>query len=184
MTLRPIRIFGDPVLKTPTAKVTSFDADLARLVDDMIETMYAAPGVGLAANQIGVALQVFVYDIGEGVGHVINPVLELGGDIEEDEYEGCLSVPGLSYPTPRATAATVTGVDINNQPVQVSGTGYLARAFQHEVGHLNGYLYLDHLEPKESKAAMKDIRRSGWFNASPPMVEVPPSQFRDWYNRG
>jgi peptide deformylase len=136
--------------------------------------------VGLAANQIGVSLQVFVYDIGDGVGHVVNPVLEISDEVQ-DGTEGCLSVPGLVHETPRALHASVTGVDIHNEPVTVAGTGYLARAFQHEVGHLNGRLYLDHLEPRELKKAMKEVRHSDWFNAAPPMTEVTPAEFSDWY---
>lgn len=180
MSTHSIRIFGDPVLRTPTAKVETFDTDLERLVEDMIETMYAAPGVGLAANQIGVSLQVFVYDVGEGVGHVINPVLEISDEMQEGT-EGCLSVPGLVHETPRAMHATVTGVDFRNQPVSISGSGLLARCFQHEVGHLNGKLYLDHLESKESKQAMKEVRNSEWFTAMPPMTSVAPSAFKYWY---
>lgn len=181
MTERPIRIFGDPVLRTPTTPVTDFDENLAKLVEDMIETMYAAPGVGLAANQIGVSLAVFVYDIGDGVGHVINPTLELSQEMQELDNEGCLSVPGLSHETPRAQVATVTGVDLNNDPISITGEGYLARCFQHEVGHLNGRLYLDELESPESKRAMKAIRSSRWFNAEPPMTQVEPVEFGRWY---
>lgn len=180
MTTHPIRIFGDPVLKSPTAQVDSFDKELERLISDMIDTMYAAPGVGLAANQIGVSLQVFVYDIGDGVGHVVNPTLSVSEEMQ-DGTEGCLSVPGLVHETPRSMHATVTGVDMRNEPVEISGTGFLARCFQHEVGHLNGRLYLDHLEPKQAKKAMKEVRHADWFTMRPPMLAVPPDEFRDWY---
>lgn len=180
MTTQPIRIFGDPVLRTPAKPVVDFDQDLKRLVEDLMLTMRAAPGAGLAANQIGVSLQVFVYDAEGQVGHMINPRLELS-DQQQLGSEGCLSVPGLSHPTTRALEATVHGVDQHGDPLTVTGTGFLARAFQHEVGHLHGQLYLDHLRGDDKKQAMKELRESAWFNTQPALTQIEPAAFRDWY---
>lgn len=161
MTIRPIRIWGDPVLRTPCDPVTTFDAELQRLVDDMFETMYDAPGVGLAANQIGVSLRLFVYDVEGDKGVVANPVLELSSE-EQNGDEGCLSVPGLSYLRRRAMHVTVAGQDVHGEPITLSGSGLLARCFQHETDHVNGEIYVDKLERDERKAAMKAIREADW----------------------
>ncbi len=158
---------GDPVLRTPCDPVTAFDTDLARLIDDMFASMYAADGAGLAANQIGVGLRVFVYDCDDDqgrnhVGHVVNPVLVAAdGDIAEDE-EGCLSVPGLRFATPRHAHAVVEGVDMTGRPLRVEGTGYFARCLQHEAGHLEGRLYVDTLKGDTRKAALRAIRAADW----------------------
>lgn len=172
MTVHAIRIAGDPVLHTATREVEKFDGELATLVDDMFETMYAAEGVGLAANQIGIDLRLFVYDCpdDEGVRHkgvVVNPKLETSEVPEtmpdpEDDWEGCLSVPGESFPTGRADWAKVTGYDIEGQPIEVAGTGYFARCLQHETDHLDGYLYLDRLVGRHARAAKKMIKANNW----------------------
>jgi len=173
VTVHPIRIAGDPVLHNPTRKVDVFDDALRALAEDMFETMYAADGVGLAANQIGVDLRLFVYDcpdeeLGERrKGLVVNPVLETSGVPEtmpdpDDDYEGCLSVPGESYPTGRADWAKVTGVDLDGQPLEVEGSGFFARCLQHETDHLDGYLYLDRLVGRHARAAKKTVKRNGW----------------------
>lgn len=172
MTVHAIRIAGDPVLHHPTRQVEAFDDELARLADDMFETMYAAEGVGLAANQIGVDLRIFVYDCpdDEGVRHkgvVVNPVLETSEIPEtmpdpDDDWEGCLSVPGESYPTGRASWAKVTGSDLEGNPIEVEGTGYFARCLQHETDHLNGYLYLDRLVGRHVRAAKKMLKANQW----------------------
>lgn len=167
MTVHPIRIVGDPVLHQPTREVEAFDEDLRRLVADMEETMDAANGVGLAANQIGIGLRVFVYDITGHRGHVVNPRIETS-DVPEtmpdpdSDDEGCLSVPGLSFPTGRAEEATVSGYDVNGEPITVAGTGMLARCLQHEVDHLDGYLYLDRLTGRWVKESRRAVRRNGW----------------------
>jgi peptide deformylase len=159
---RPIRYVGDPVLRTPTDEVLDFDESLARLVEDMFASMYAADGVGLAANQIGVALSVFVYDCPDAsgrrhVGHVVNPVLvSTGGDHQED-LEGCLSVPGLHYENIRASYAAVEGVDLTGAPVRVVGDGVLARCLQHEADHLHGLLFLDRLQGRTKRKAMREV---------------------------
>ncbi|MCK9925554.1 peptide deformylase [Frankia sp. AgPm24] len=226
MAVLPIRTVGDPVLRTPAVPVTTFDAALARLVEDMIETMYAAPGVGLAAPQVGVGLRIFVYDVGYSPGDpavprhprvVVNPVLtldeerpageetsasggasagegtgaseeasagegtgasgavdvgeadDIGGaeDVEDAERarergvaEGCLSVPGLYFPTPRAWRATVRGVDVSGEPVEYTGQGLAARCFQHECDHLDGILYLSRLTGAARVAAVRALREA------------------------
>lgn len=172
MTVRSIRIVGDPVLHAPTRPVTGFDETLRVLVQDMTDTMAAAEGVGLAANQIGVDLRVFVYDCPDdtGVRHrgvVANPVLATGerpGTMPDpdDDWEGCLSVPGEAFPTGRAEWARVTGVDTTGAPVLVEGTGFLARCLQHEVDHLDGLVYLDRLVGRHAREARKVLRAQGW----------------------
>jgi peptide deformylase len=144
-----------------------FDADLRRLVNDMFATMYAADGVGLAANQIGVSQRVFVYDCGDDdgrdhIGQVINPSLVAAdGDLVE-EGEGCLSVPGLYFPTRRPARAVVEGQDLDGRPVRVEGTGYFARCLQHETNHLDGQVYIDRLEGTVRRQAMREIRAANW----------------------
>jgi peptide deformylase len=151
---RVLRIteIGEPVLHNPARTVEKFSTpELARLIDDLFATMESAQGVGLAAPQVGVDLRVFVYDLTDSsgdrhVGHVVNPVLEMDLDAEpETEEEGCLSIIGAYEPLERPGAATVRGVDQHGGPVQLSGTGYLARCFIHESQHLDGVLYWDHL---------------------------------------
>lgn len=151
-----IRLLGDPVLRTPTVPVTAFGPDLVRLVTRMTRAMKAADGVGLAANQIGVGLRVFVYDLRDGRdGHVVNPTLHVSPGMMAEELEGCLSVPGQHHLTPRAGSATVTGVDAGGAPIEVSGDGLLARCLQHEVDHLDGLLYLDRLAPRIRRAVVE-----------------------------
>ena len=158
VSLIPIRTFGDPVLKIAARDIESFDDALARLAEDMFETMYAAPGVGLAAPQIGLSLRLFVFDSGLGdVGAVANPVLsEMEGD--QDADEGCLSVPGLYYPTTRSASVRLDGQDLDGSPLVLHGQDLLARIFQHETDHTNGILYLDRLTRREHRRAMADIR--------------------------
>lgn len=172
MAVRPIRVVGDPVLRTPTRPVTVFDAALHALIGDLDDTMAAADGVGLAANQIGVDLRVFVYDCpdDDGVRHrgvVVNPSLQATERPDtmpepDDDLEGCLSVPGESYPTGRADWARITGQDATGAPVTVEGTGFLARCLQHETDHLDGLLYLDRLIGRHSREAKRMLRANGW----------------------
>jgi peptide deformylase len=172
VTIRPIVICGDPVLHRPTVPVTAFDDELAQFVDDLFETNKAANGAGLAANQVGDTRRVFVYDCPDDTGvrirgYVVNPVLETSGIPEtmpdpEEDYEGCLSVPGENFPTGRADWAKVTGVDVHGEPVEVEGTGFFARCLQHETDHLDGHLYLDRLIGRHARAAKKMIKRNGW----------------------
>lgn len=162
MAIRPIRRFGDPVLRTVADPISSFDAELRALVTDLLDTLLQVPGrAGVAAPQIGVSAQVFAYHAGDRHGHVVNPTIEVAGEIEVDE-EGCLSVPGLSFPTPRAQRATVRGLDQHGQPVAVSGTGFLARVLQHETDHLAGRLYLDVLSGETRRRALRTVRTADW----------------------
>jgi peptide deformylase len=159
VTINAIRMLGDPVLRTKARDVDTFDAALARLADELFETMYDAPGVGLAAPQVGLSIRLFVYDSAQGDrGVVANPELsELEGEQEGDE--GCLSVPGLYYPTRRYDRVRLDGVDVHGQPLTLHGEGYFARILQHETDHTNGLLYLDRLDRGERKQAMADLRQ-------------------------
>ncbi|MCU1681038.1 MAG: def2 [Amycolatopsis sp.] len=184
MTIQPIRIAGDPVLHTPTSEVVAFDADLKTLADDMFETMYASGGVGLAANQIGVGLCVFVYDCPDAednwhVGLVVNPRLTKSALPEtlpdpDTDKEGCLSVPGESYPTRRAAFASVTGFDVDGREIEVHGDGTLARCFQHETDHLDGRLYLDRLIGEQVDEAKVMIGAHGWGVPGHSWLPEPP----------
>ncbi|MBZ4321660.1 peptide deformylase [Streptomyces huiliensis] len=164
-TSRPITVVGNPVLHKECKDVTEFDDDLARLIDDMFASQRTAEGVGLAANQIGVDLKVFVYDCmdDEGVrhvGHVCNPVLdELPADrrVLDDSNEGCLSVPTAYAPLARPDYAVVRGQDMKGNPIAVQGTGYFARCLQHETDHLYGYLYIDRLSKRDRKDALRQM---------------------------
>jgi len=153
-----IRTFGDPVLKTPTTDITEFDDALVRLVEAMIQTMYDAPGVGLAAPQVGVQKRLFVYDIGEGPGVVINPVLsDFRGDWTY--HEGCLSVPELWWDITRAKQVRLTGIDLDGNELDIEADELLARVFQHEVDHLDGVLLLERVSSDERKEAMRTLRQ-------------------------
>ncbi|MEU1884706.1 peptide deformylase [Micromonospora sp. WMMD987] len=164
MTVRPIRIIGDPVLRTACTPVTRFDAALQQLVDDLMDTLLGAPGrAGVAAPQIGVDAQVFVYDADGHRGHLINPTIELSDEIQDDD-EGCLSIPGLYFPTRRSLHATVHGVDRHGDPLTISGSGFLARALQHETDHLAGRLYVDTLRGDVRRRALREIR-AGRFDS-------------------
>jgi peptide deformylase len=157
MSVRPIRMFGDPVLRTPCDQVTRFDSSLGALVDDLLDTVREPGRAGLAANQIGVSLAAFSYNVDGRLGYVINPVLaEISGT--QDGLEACLSLPGISAIRPRAARAVVTGVDLHGGPVTVHGTGELARCLQHETDHLRGELYIDGLEGEERVAVMRMVR--------------------------
>jgi len=171
--LRPIRLFGDPVLRTPAEPVVDFDAELRNLVRDLTETMLEAPGVGLAAPQIGVGLRVFTYHVDDEPGHLVNPVLALSGEEETDD-EGCLSLPGLQFPTPRAQQVVARGFNMYGDPVTIEGTELLARCVQHETDHLDGILFIDRLDKKQRKVAMKAIREAEWAGQPVPQVKVSP----------
>lgn len=177
MPLQPIRLFGDPVLRTPAAPVQTFDKELRTLVADLTDTMMDAPGVGLAAPQIGVSLRVFTYWVDDVVGHLINPDLDLS-DEEQDGEEGCLSLPGLTYDTRRALRVVARGMNMHGEPVTIEGSDLLARCVQHETDHLDGILFIDRLDTDARKAAMKEIRESEWFGAPAPVVRFSPHSLR------
>lgn len=172
MAVLPIQITGEPVLHLSAAPVTAFNAELQRLVDDMFDTMEAAPGVGLAAPQVGVPLRVFVFDFTDDKdqhwrGAAINPELwvsqvPLGEADAEDESEGCLSIPGERFALRRAELAILRAVDATGEPFEIRAEGWLARIFQHEYDHLDGVLYADRLELSQAKAASKAVKRNGW----------------------
>ena len=179
MAIRPIVIVGDPVLHTATEPVVvngngSLPDDVVELIADMFETMDAANGVGLAANQIGVSKRVFVYDCADERGRtarrrgvVVNPVLETSEVPEtmpdpDNDDEGCLSVPGESFPTGRAEWARVSGLDAEGNPVTIEGTDLFARMLQHETGHLDGFLYLDRLVGRHARSAKRSVKSHGW----------------------
>ncbi|MBG6085715.1 peptide deformylase [Zhihengliuella flava] len=166
MSVRQIRIVGDPVLRSPAEDVTDFGPELARLVEDMMETMRDVSGAGLAAPQVGVGLRVFTYEVDGASGHVVNPVLEVSDAEQEPGSEGCLSVPGLGFTTPRRAWARVSGYTAAGEPVTVEGTGMLARCFQHECDHLDGTLYIDRLAGQSRKAAMRQIRAAEFSTAA------------------
>jgi peptide deformylase len=159
MAIYPIRTFGDPVLRMPTKEVDDIDFALRTLVEDMLETMYVAPGVGLAANQIGVSRRVAVFDPQDELGPrvMINPVLiETSGEWEYEE--GCLSVPGRFWPIVRPAFARVRALDLEGREVEHAGDGLLGRVLQHEIDHLDGGLLLDQLPRRVRKRALKEIR--------------------------
>ena len=161
MSILRIRTIGDPVLRTPAQEVTEFDESLRTLVRDMLETMYAVGGVGLAAPQVGVGLRVFTWGIDGDEGHVINPQLSMGEEPQEGG-EGCLSVPGYSFPLRRGERAEVTGYDWDGNEIAFSATGWFARCMQHEYDHLNGFLYVDRLGDRWKKKARKAVKAEGW----------------------
>jgi len=163
MTDRTIRLFGDPVLKTDLSEIVTIDDGIRSLVQDLIDSVKLPGRAGVAAAQIGVNLRAFSYNVDGEVGYIINPVLtELSGEPELVD-EGCLSVPGLWYPTMRYPFARAEGIDLDGRPIVLSGSGLMAQALQHETDHLDGLLYLDRLDKPNRRAAMKEVRESTWF---------------------
>lgn len=163
MAFREIRVVGDPVLRTPCDWITDLrDPGVKQLVEDLLENVDEDGRAGLAANQIGVSLRAFSWNIDGEIGYVLNPKLVA---MSEDEYqdgdEGCLSVPGLFYPTKRAWYARVEGIDLDGKPLVVEGEELMGRCLQHECDHLEGHLYLDKLERKYRKEALQQIRKMG-----------------------
>lgn len=173
MAIRPIRLFGDPILRKPAIEVVEFDAELRQLVTDLTDTMLDAPGAGLAAPQIGVGLRVFTWYVDGEVGHLVNPVLDLSEE-KQDGPEGCLSLPELTYDCLRALSVVARGFNMHGDPVTVEGSELLARAIQHETDHLDGILFIDRLDDAARKAAMREIRESEWFGLDKPTVKVSP----------
>src|SRR3954465_13827836 len=154
--------------------VTTFDKELRVLVKDLTDTMLDAPGVGLAATQIVVGLRVFTYDVDETIGHLVNPVIGVMSDEEQDGEEGCLSFPGMAFPTTRRQRVVATGFNMHGDPGTIEGSALLARCIQHEVDHLDGILFIDRLDQDQRKVAMRAIREAEWSGLSAPVVKVSP----------
>jgi peptide deformylase len=175
VTVQPIRLFGDPVLRTPADPVVDFDAELRRLVRDLTDTMLNEGGAGLAAPQLGVGLRVFAFDVDDVMGHIVNPVLDFPDEEEQDGPEGCLSIPGVYVDTKRRQNVVATGFNEFGDPIRLVGTGLMARCVQHESDHLDGVLFVDRLDPKARKEAMKAIREAEWYDpGAPPAIKVSP----------
>lgn len=163
MGIRDIRIIGDPILRTDCDEITDIDARVKSLVEDLLETVDMDGRAGLAANQIGVGLRAFSWNIDGDIGYVLNPrITALSEEEYQDGDEGCLSVPELWYPTRRAWYARVEGIDLDRKPVVVEGEELMARCLQHECDHLDGHLYIDRLERQVRKKALRDIRNAGF----------------------
>jgi peptide deformylase len=163
VTVRPIRVFGDPVLRAPSAPIENIDDGIRALVADLVDTVELPGRAGVAAPQIGVALRAFSYNIDGDIGYVLNPVLvEVSGE-PELVGEGCLSVPGLWHEALRHPHAKVTGIDLDGNEIVLEGDGLLAQALQHETDHLDGTLYLQRLPAESRRVAMREIRESDWF---------------------
>jgi peptide deformylase len=173
VSIRPIRLFGDPVLRTAAVPVVDFDKELRMLVEDLTDTMLEAPGAGLAAPQVGVGLRVFTWYVEGEVGHLVNPQLTLSEEIQ-DGPEGCLSIPGFSIDCKRALSVVAHGFDLHGEPVLIEGSDMLARAIQHETDHLDGIIFVDRLDREARKEAMKFIRESEWFGDPAPQVKFSP----------
>ena len=163
MPERQIRLFGDPVLKTVSDSIVIIDDRIRSLVEDLIDSVRLPGRAGVAAAQIGVNLRAFSYNVDGEIGYILNPeIIQLSGEPELFD-EGCLSVPGLWYPTIRSPFARASGIDLDGNPMELSGNGTMAQALQHETDHLNGLLYLDRLDKENRRAAMKEVRESDWF---------------------
>ncbi|QTX04921.1 peptide deformylase [Agromyces archimandritae] len=163
MTDRPIRLFGDPVLKSVSAPIEQVDGRIRSLVEDLVDSVRLPGRAGVAASQIGVALRAFSYNVDGEVGYLLNPeILERSGEPVKID-EGCLSVPGLWFPTPRYPKVTARGTDLDGNEIVIEGERLMAQALQHECDHLDGMLYIDRLDKPERREAMKQIRESDWF---------------------
>ena len=173
MSIKDIRIFGDPVLRSPAIEVVDFDKELRQLVKDLTDTMVDAPGAGLAAPQIGVGLRVFTFHIDDELGHLINPSLDLSSEMQEGE-EGCLSFPGIFFDTPRALRIVAKGFNQHGEPVTMEGSELMARCIQHETDHLDGILFIDRLDREQRKLAMKAIREAEWSGEATLNVKTSP----------
>jgi peptide deformylase len=158
MATREIRTFGDPVLRQRAREVEEITDLHRKLIKDMIDTMRAAPGVGLAAPQIGVLERIFVWEVEDRHGAVVNPEIVERSSATATDDEGCLSLPGLTYPVERAAEVTIRGLDENGRPIELTGTELLARIFQHEIDHLDGVLFIDRLPDAARKDALKNLR--------------------------
>ncbi|GLZ43146.1 peptide deformylase [Actinokineospora sp. NBRC 105648] len=174
MTVQQIRLFGDPVLRTPAAEVVDFDRELRNLVRDLWDTMSDQGGAGLAAPQLGVGLRVFTYHCDGAEGHLVNPVWTALDEQTQDGQEGCLSIPGLYWDCVRHRNVVARGWDMHGEPVEIQGSDLLARCVQHETDHLDGVLFLDRLDEQTRKQAMAEIRQASWFDGAVPTVKQSP----------
>lgn len=179
VAVRPVRLFGDPVLRTRAAEVVDFDKELRNLVRDLLDTMTQESAAGLAAPQLGISLRVFSYHCDDGsgddvTGHMVNPVIQMLGDDMQDGPEGCLSIPGLSWDCRRHLRVIARGQNQHGELIEVQGTERLARAIQHETDHLDGVLFIDRLDPETRKQAMREIRHARWFGTPAPVVKISP----------
>ncbi len=176
--VRTLRLFGDPVLRTACDPVTTFDAELRRLVRDLTCTLADERGAGLAAPQIGVSARVFVFDVpgpdGRVAGHLVNAGLDFPDEQEQDGPEGCLSLPGVYFDTRRRQNVVARGFNAYGDPVQVVGSGLMARCLQHETDHLDGVLFIDRLDVTARREAMRAIRAAHWYGEPTPRVQVSP----------
>jgi peptide deformylase len=175
MTIRPVRLFGDPILRTAADPVTDFDKQLRGLVKDLTQTLDDAQGAGLAAPQIGVGLRVFAYAVHDERGYLVNPVLDFPDEEEQDGEEGCLSFPGIYHDVQRRLNTVARGFDDRGDPIQVVGTEVLSRCLQHETDHLDGVLFIDRMDQATRKRAMKEIREANWDGA----VKISPHRMTD-----
>ena len=175
MAIRPVRLFGDPILRTAADPVTDFDKQLRGLVKDLTQTLDDAQGAGLAAPQIGVGQRVFAYAVRGERGYLVNPVLDFPDEEDQEGEEGCLSFPGIYYDVKRRLNAVARGFDERGDPIQVVGTEVLARCLQHETDHLDGVLFIDRMDPATRKQAMRSIRES---NCDGP-VKLSPHRITD-----
>jgi peptide deformylase len=174
MTIRPIRLFGDPVLRQRAVEVVDFDRELRDLVTDLTDTMLDANGGGIAAPQIGVGLRVFTYVVDGEVGHVVNPAVELVGDEEQLEREGCLSIPGLPFDCRRHLRVVTTGFTAHGEPLRIEGSGRLSVIVQHETDHLDGILFVDRLDAATRDLAEQAIREAEWSGGRVPEIRLSP----------
>ncbi len=173
MSIKAIRLFGDPILRTPAVEVLDFDRELRQLVSDLSDTMMDAPGAGLSAPQLGVGLRVFTYFVDGELGHLVNPRLDLSNELQ-DGPEGCLSFPGMVYDCPRSLSVVATGQDMFGEPVRLEGSQTLARCIQHETDHLDGILFIDRMDAEQRRLAMREIRESEWSGVAAPTVRLSP----------
>ncbi|GAA3006867.1 peptide deformylase [Actinokineospora diospyrosa] len=174
MTVQPIRLFGDPVLRTPADEVVDFDRELRNLVRDLWDTMRDEGGAGLAAPQLGVGLRVFTYACDGEEGHLVNPVWTSLDEETQEGPEGCLSIPGFSWDCRRHRNVVARGFNEHGEPIEIQGSDLLARCIQHETDHLDGVLFLDRLDDDTRKQAMKEIRQATWFDGAVPTLKQSP----------
>ncbi|MBK0867102.1 MAG: peptide deformylase [Saccharopolyspora sp.] len=174
MTVQPVRLFGDPVLRTRAEEVVDFDKELRTLVRDLWDTMHEQGGAGLAAPQLGVGLRVFTYRCDGFEGHLVNPSFDVLGDEIQDGPEGCLSIPGMRWDCRRYRNIVARGWNLHGDPVEIEGTDLLARCVQHETDHLDGVLFVDRLDEATRKAALREIRQADWFDGQAPAIKQNP----------